>query len=1043
MTPDANGNFTLKMKGNGKISISATGFNPENFTPTGNFLEVNLKRNNTELSAVTITTALGIQRNKNTLPFAAQQVLGDEVSKTRNDNFITGLSGKVSGFQIGQTNGLGASTNVIIRGYKSLTQNNQALFVVDGTPIDNSNNSNTSASISQQTGRGGYDYGNAAADVNPDDIESVNVLKGAAATALYGSRAANGVILITTKKGRSGLHVTVNSGISTGYMDKSTFPKYQHEYGGGYGSYNGYGSPDGNFFYFDVLGNGVNQLVTPTSEDASWGPKFDPNLKVYQWNAFDTTSSFYHKATPWVAAKNDPFTFFEQPQSTSNSILLDGGDDKFSFKLGYSRDVDKGMLPNSQINKDILNFGTTYKMSNKVTVNASANYSEIKGLGRYGTGYDAKNPMTTFRQWWQMNTDVQELKAAYFRTKQNITWNWGDPSSPTGLNPIYWNNVYFDRYENYETDSRNRYFGNIGVTYKITDWLSALGRVSVDSYDELQEERIAIGSHPMALLGGTGNDASGYSRTNRTFREYNYSGILNADKNISSNLNFRAVLGADRRQTNINFVTATTNGGLVVPRLYSLSNSVNSISAPWEDVTKVQVDGVFAGSTFTYKDMLILDGTIRRDLSSTLPSNNAAYYYPSASVGFIFSKLMKNSPWLSYGKIRMNYAELGNSAPANSLKDVYSPVDKFGPASLYRIGPTKHNPDLLPEKTKSYEVGAEINFLKNRIGLDVTYYNAKSINQILPLAVSNATGYDYKYVNAGIIQNKGWELSLNLTPLKSKNFQWDMRMNYTKNRNMVVSLFGSDPTAILQLASFQGNVTINAVPGKPFGEIRGKDFIYTNGQRTVKPSGYYAKTSTSNNPIGNATPDWIGGINNSFRYKNISLSFLFDIRKGGQIFSLDRYYGLATGLYEETAGLNDLGHDLRDHVANGGGIIFPGVTADGKPNTKRVNGDVAGETLFGLFGYYRNPAKAFVYDASFVKLREMTITYSLPNSFLAKTKVFKGADLSLYGRNLWILYKNLPFADPEEILSSGNIQGYQGGAYPTMRTIGVNLKLKF
>jgi TonB-linked SusC/RagA family outer membrane protein len=1037
-TADANGNFSIKTKGAGDLTITATGYNASVVTPKGNTALATLTRNPSELATVVVTTALGIQRNKNTLPYAAQQVTGDEVSKTRNDNFMSGLSGKVSGLQVTQNNSIGASTNVIIRGYKSLTGNNQALFVVDGTPVDNSN-TNTG---DQQTGRGGYDYGNAAADINPDDIESIDVLKGAAATALYGSRAANGVILITTKKGKKGVHISLNSGVTMGSIDKSTFVKYQHEYGAGYGSINGYGSPDGNWYYFDVNGDNIPDNVVPTTEDASWGPKFDPNLMIYQWDAFDKTSPNYKKATPWVAGKNDPTTYFEKPVSFNNSILLDGGDDKFTYKLGYTHTNDKGILPNSHLNKDLVDFGASYKINDKVTVNASINYSEVKGLGRYGTGYDALNPMQSFRQWWEMNNDIKELKDAYFRTRANTSWNWADPQN-TAAGPIYWNNPYFDRYENYENDSRSRYFGNVGLNYKITDWLSAQGRVSLDSYDQIQEERLAVGSLPLALAGGTGNDASGYSRYNRSFHEYNYSGILNFDKNVTNNLNVKALVGADRRQTNLSTIIAATNGGLVVPHLYSLVNSLNPIAAPNENLTTIQVDGIFAGATLTYKDMLILDGTIRRDHSSTLPSSNASYNYPSISGGFIFSKLLENASWLSYGKLRANYAELGNSAPAHSTSDVYTKPTPYGGATLFAVPGTKNNANLRPERTKSYELGLEMNFLKNRLGFDVTYYDAKSVDQILPVAVSTATGYDYEYVNAGVIQNKGWEVTLNLTPLKSKDFQWDIRVNWSKNNNKVLSLFGPDSSSVLQLGSFQGGVSINAVPGQPYGQIRGKDFIYTNGQPTVKANGYYAITSASNNVIGNATPDWLGGINNSFRYKDFTLSFLIDVRKGGDIFSLDTYYGMATGLYDVTAGLNDLGHDLRDHVANGGGVILPGVTADGKPNTTRVNGDVAGETLFGLFGYYRNPAKKFVYDGSYVKLRELTLTYSLPSSILTNTKVFKGIDVSLFGRNLWIIHKNMPYSDPEELLSSGNIQGYQSGAYPTTRTIGVNVKFKF
>jgi TonB-linked SusC/RagA family outer membrane protein len=1036
----SDGSFSLDIKAADVITVSSIGFVTKtiNVSP-GENINITLEANAQNLSEI-VVTALGIRRNKNTLPYAAQQISGADVSNTRNNNFMSGISGKAAGVQVTQNNGLGGSTNVIIRGYKSLAGNNQALFVVDGTPVDNSN-TNTGF---QNAGGGGYDYGNAAADINPDDIESINILRGAAATALYGSRAANGVILITTKKATRGLGVTINIGASHGSIDKSTFAKYQHEYGAGYGPLNAYGSPTGNFFFFDVNGDGIDDLVTPTTEDASWGQRFDPNLLVYQWNAFDRTSPFYHTATPWVAGANDPTTFFEHAFSYNTDVLISGSNDKSGFKLGYNRSEDKGILPNSRVKKDALNFGSSYKINDKLTAAATINFSKTAGLGRYGTGYDPKNPMNSFRQWWQMNTDIKELKDAYFRTRRNVTWNWSDPRTEDGLTPIYWNNPYWDRYENYENDSRNRYFGNVSLNYAITKSLSALGRVSLDSYNEMHEERNAIGSIASFLAGDPSPRSSfpsGYSRYNRNFREYNWDALLNYDKDITTDLNFKALLGGNIRQTNINSILAVTNGGLVVPRLYSLSNSVNPINAPTENETKIQVDGLFAGATLIWKEMFTLDATVRRDHSSTLPSSNSKYYYPSVSAGFIFNKVgaLSNMEWLSYGKIRANYAELGNSAPALSLKDVYTKPSPFGGATLFAVPGTKNNANLRPEKTKSFEAGIEANFLKNRVGFDVTYYNAKSIDQILPVAVSTSTGYDFEYVNAGVIRNHGVEATLNITPVRTNDFQWDLRLNWTKNISEVESLFGPDSTSVLQLGSFQGGVTINAVPGQPYGQIRGSNFVYTNGEKTVGANGYYAVTSNANEVIGNSYPDWLGGIYNNLKYKNFSLGFLIDIRHGGDIFSLDQYYGLATGLYPETAGLNDLGNPVRNTIANGGGVVFPGVTADGKANTKRV--DIS--QLFGAYGYYRNPAAAFVYDASYVKLREATLSYSVPKTVFQRIKSIKGFDVSVYGRNLWIIHKNLPYSDPEDLLSSGNIQGYQSGAYPTTRTIGLNLKFTF
>lgn len=1029
------GDFSITAKPGDYLVISAINFEKQEIrVGAQTHFSVKLKRIEGTMDEVVVTTALGVKRNKNTLPYAAQQISGEAVSQNRSNNFVSSLSGKISGLEIRQGNAMGASTNVVIRGIKSLTGNNQALFVIDGVPVDNSinNGSNKTGTTSgdQATGRGGYDYGNAAADINPDDIESITVLKGAASTALYGSRASNGVVMITTKKARRGLGITVNSGVTVGKIDKSTYAKYQKEYGAGY-QQGGYskasdGSPNTSFWYKDAFGTGTPSLIVPTTEDASYGARFDPNLMVYHWNAFDSTSPYYKKQRPWVAAANDPVTFFETAVSTNNSVYLDGGDEKATFKLGYTRNDEKGILPNSKLLKNLVNFGANYKVSDKITVSGSLNYSRIDGKGRYGTGYSKYNVNQSFRQWWETNVDIKELKDAYFRTGQNITWNWADPTKATGLYPIYTDNPYFIRYQNYEVDSRNRYFGIASVNYDVTKWLNLLARISLDSYDEQEEERIAVGSVAVPS----------YSRFNKTFREYNYDVMATFNKNIATDLNLRVLAGVNLRRNYINSIYAITNGGLVVPGQYFLGNSLNPIAGPTEMAQKIAVDGYYANATLTYKDYLTLDGSIRRDRASTLPSGNNAYNYPSVSASFLFSKFLAGWKWLSTGKIRANYAELGNSAAFASLTDVYDKPTAFGNATLFSLPDTKNNPNLRPERTKSKEIGLEMAFLHNRVGFDVTYYSAKSIDQIIPVTVSAATGYSRKYVNAGTIQNRGIELSLYGTPVKTRDFSWNINVNFTRNRNKVLELYNNSQN--LQLASFQGGVSVNASLGQPFGTIQGKTWTYLNGQKLVNEKGYYVITSTTTNVIGNYNPDWTGGVYNSFKYKNLSLGFLIDVRKGGDVFSLDMYYGLATGMYPETVGNNDLGKPKRSSIADGGGLIVPGVTADGKPNTKRVE-----NTSYGYYGYSYNPAAAFVYDASYVKLREVNITYSLPQALISKWKVFKGIDVSIIGRNLWIIHKNLPYADPEENLSAGNIQGYQSGAYPTTRNIGVNLKLKF
>ncbi|HEV8283692.1 MAG TPA: SusC/RagA family TonB-linked outer membrane protein [Chitinophagaceae bacterium] len=1020
VTSDINGNFTITIKGN-QITITAVDHAAQTVTVTGDVANVTLARLGGQLQEV-VVTALGIRRTRNQVPYAAQQIPGDEVSKNRGSNFVTNLSGKISGLDIKQTNTMGGSTNVLIRGFKSVTGDNQALFVVDGVPFNNANTNTTN----QRTGRGGFDYGNAAADINPDDIESITVLKGAAASALYGSQGANGVILITTKKGSRGLGITVNTGVGVGAIDKKTFVKYQKDYGGGYGAY--YEDPSGFFLYRDVNGDGAKDLVVPMSEDASYGGKFDPSKMVYQWDAFDTSSPNFGKARPWAAAANDPSKFFEKPISYNTSIFIDGGSDKGTFKLGYTRTSDEGILPFSSVNKNLVNFAGTLNVTNKLAAGASVNFSNIVGRGRYGTGYDDKNMMTNFRQWWEVNVDVKEQKEAYFRHRQNVTWNWADP---TDLVPIYWDNVYFSRYENYESDNRNRYFGNVNLSYKLTDWLNVLGRISLDSYDELQEERQAVGSVT----------TSNYTRFNRAYRETNYDLLFNVNKDLSSEVNFKALLGGNIRRQHTSSIRATTNGGLIIPRLYSLSNSVNTPNAPVEFDGTREVDGVFAGATISWRDMLTLDATVRRDVSSTLPKDNNAYYYPSVSGGFVFSKLLPSTTWLSYGKLRANYAEVGNDAPLFSVSDVYTIIPPFGSNSQVSVAGTKNNPDLKPERTKSWEAGLEMAFYKNRLGFDLSYYNARSFDQILPVIVSTATGYNSKFLNAATVDNKGVELSLFGTPYKKGSFSWDVNINWARNRNKVVKLFEGSENVVL--ANFQGGITLNATLGKPYGTIRGTSFVYdsASGQPIVGSNGRYLISPTSNVVIGDPNPDWVGGINNTFKYKNVSLSFLIDTRQGGDVFSLDLYYGMGSGLYPETADLNDKGMPSRNSIANGGGVILPGVKQDGKPNDIRVSNVNYG--TFGGYGPRAIPAKHFVYDASFVKLREAILSYSIPKETMTRLRPFKGIDVSLIGRNLWIIHKNLPYADPEETISAGNLQGYQGGAYPSVRNFTLNLKLRF
>lgn len=1053
------GTFRITAASTDVLQFTNVGFEPQE-TRVGarDVISVTLHRSTQSLNEV-VVTALGIRRTKNSLPYATQQISGDQVNKVVTTNFVDNLSGKVAGLQITSSNTMGGSNNVILRGMKSLTQSNQALFVVDGVPYDNSN-----------TSSGGYDLGNAVSDINPNDIESVSVLKGAGASALYGSRGSNGVILITTKRGsrlNKGLGIVVDFGITTGTPDASTLPKYQLQYGEGDGSNGAIGGNPNPFFYWlpTQFSGGQSVQIVQTDIDQETGPAYDPNLMVYQWDAFSPGNPNWGKAKPWKPAQfYKPTDYFETPITTTTSVFADGGGDKGTFKMGYTRSTDKGYLPNSSILKNSLVFGASYNLARNLTALGEFNYTEDQGVGRDGYGYapgngTQYNPMTDFRQWWETDIDLHEQKADYFRTLTNATWNWqtsaytqNAPGSVT--KPNFHDNPYWVRYQNPETDSRQRYFGYATLNWKVAPFLNIMGRVSRDAWTEQVETHYNVGTY------GTAS----YARLNQANTETNYDFLANFDKNLSESINLKALLGANVRQDLFTSISASTNGGLVVPGFYALSNSVNAPNVPSESYVPKEVDGIFAGATLSWKDMVTLDATLRRDKSSTLPGAHNSYYYPSVSANWVFSKLMPNTDWLSYGKFWVNYAEVGGDAPAFSLLNTYNSGTPFNGQTIFTAPTTNNNASLVPEISHSIEAGAEMSFLQGRVGFDVTYYHTQQINQIMPVQVSNSSGYSSFYVNGGTVQNQGVELTVNLTPVKTREFAWDMTINWSTNKSKIISLYNNQPSFLI--SSYQNSVQLVAEKGSAYGILRGSDYKYLNSQGQVDTlgqgkilidaNGYPIKSSNRLSDIGNINPDWIGGINNSFHYKNISFSFLIDIHKGGSVYSLDQDYGASAGLTVHTGGYNKNGVGVRAPLSQGGGYLFPGVTADGKANTVLVDAsDINGSAASGQSAYpwssdYYEAARTYIYDASYIKLREMNLTWSIPQKMLSGGAQFvKGIDLSLTGRNLWIIHKNLPESDPEQGVpisgsygANGSI-GFQSGAYPVFRTYGFKVKVKF
>ena len=1015
---DFDGKFSIKVAPSQTLVFSYIGMKTQEVKAGSTTINVKLASGAIELEGA-VVTAMGVKKSKKALGYASQEVKGNDIADTPVTNFADALSGEVAGLDIQSFGTLGGSANIIVRGFKSLYGSNQALIVIDGTPVLNETNNSSDVT----SGRGGYDYGNAASDINPDDIESINVLKGAAATALYGSRASNGALVITTKKGKNakGIGVTVNSSVTVGSVDKNTLPVYQDKYGAGYGPY--YDDPY--FLNYDINGDGVNDQVVPFTEDASYGAAFNPNLKVYQWNSIFPQLPGYGVATPWVAAKNNPNSFFVDALTTTNSVSFGKSTEATTFRLGFTNKMQEGVNPNGLIKRNTLTFSGSQKLSENLTVTGDFSFTNNNGRGRNGTGYSSGNPMQAFRQWWQTNVDVQEQKAAFLATGQNITWN---VNSSDDLSPIYTDNVYWNTFKNYQSDSRDRYTGNFSATQKVNNWFNIVGKFAFDSYSEIREERIDVGSA----------DVSDYTVTNRKASEINYDVMGNFNHDFTSDLNINGLIGYNVRVNKNNSLAASANGGLVTPGLFTLSNSVNpltSLDYNKVDYTK-RVEGVFAKAGLGYKGTYYLDASIRRDKSSALPANNNEYYYPSVASTLIFSNLIKKD-WLSFGKFRANYAEVGNDTSPYQVFNTYNVGAAFNGSASASNPSAFNNPDLKSETSKEFEVGLEAQFFNNRLGFDVSYYKRKTVDLITPITVSNATGASNLWLNGGDMENTGYEAVVNATPIKTSNFSWDVKLNWSTNEGIITRL--AEGIEFMQLASVQGGVTLGGALNEPFGTIRGKDLVYhANGQPIVKTNGYYQLTTATTEKIGNITPDWTGGVKNTFKYKNFSLSALVDIQKGGDVFSLDTWYGYATGLYDFTAGTNELGNPVRNSNATGGGIILPGVKADGTPNTVRA----AANTYANPWGYARAANSQHVYDASFVKLREVSLSYVFPKDLINKFSL-ENLSFSVIGRNLWIIHKNTPYSDPEAGLGSGNIQGYQSGAYPAVKEIGASLKFEF
>ena len=1081
-TTDFDGNYRINATQGQTLVFSYVGYATQNVTVNSATQNASLQTDNS-LDEV-VVTALGITRKEKSLGYSVQTVSGESVEDVRSVNPIEALQGEVAGLDIQSFNTMGGSANVIIRGYSSFSGTNQALFVVDGTPIDNETAGNSrinSQSRDTESGRGGVDFGNAAMDINPSDIASVSVLKGAAASALYGSRGANGVILITTKKGKvkKGIGISVNSQTTVGHVDKSTLPVYQNQYGYGYGEYRrayvGPSSiPAGEQWTGKYYGQWGDNSAVYTGDDGSYGPKLVGQEAYHWYNMVPEWGDLYQKTTKLAAPNNTPNDFFEADITQQSSISFEGASDNGTFRLSYTNVDTQGILPNSFMDRNSFSLRATRDFGD-LHVDSSVSYVNTQTTGRFGTGYDGLNPMQGFRQWWGIGANILEQKRVFDETGKNYSWNMigtntDDASASPNHQPLYFDNPYWSRFNNYTTDSRNRYFGNISLTYDINENLNILGRVTFDNVTEVREQRANIAVGTGSKGADLFDDQPGYQIENRIRSEYNYDFILSYDKDLNDDIAIYALTGFNLRIQNWDETRAKTNGGLNFPDIFSLKNSTNPITADdlYQYDAQKKVDGLFASLNFGFKDTYFVEGTYRRDRSSVLPINNNTYGYYSVSGSVLLSNLIKSED-LTFAKLRGSHSVVGNdTTPYNVFRAYTINAARGGSASASNPS-TLPNKNLQAETTTENEIGLELNFFSGRLGLDLALYDKTTDHLLTDLDVSPATGFSEIVTNAGSIQNKGLELLLKATPIVNDNFRWNVTFNYNTFDSEILSL-GNDATGktvqYLNLMSPQGGVQIGGQVGEPFGVIRGHSFVRdANGNKVLNVrnskadgSGYdyahYLRTEDSDNVIGDINPDWTGSIRNSISYKNFDLSFLVDIQKGGDFFSLDTWYGYGTGAYDRSVGINHLGNDIRLTIPNGGGKLLDGVVLPSNAVVTDGVANVAGTQntdVMSRYDYYANPEgwtsigaphEMHVHDASFVKLRELKLGYTLPSSLIGNSP-FTSASIAFVGRNLWIIHKNSPYTDPEAGIGAGNRQGYQSGAYPSVKTYGLNLKFTF
>lgn len=991
---DTEGNYSLNVHAGDIVIFSFMGMVSQTFTiQNQNVINVTMKPEAKTLDEVVIT-ALSIKRQARSLGYSQQRVDGDEFSQAKENNFVTMLAGKVAGVQITPAPNPTGTSRIIIRGNNSLSGNNQPLFVIDGIPVDNSG-------TILDSWNGGLDYGNNASSINPDDVEEIQVLKGANAAALYGSRAANGVIMITTKQGskRAGLKVTLNS--SGSWNKIIEYPDYQNVYGPG---------TDFNFI--------KDQYGLPNMADynRSWGPKM-MGQDVIMLNG---------KVGKYSPQPDNVKNFYQTARTLTNSLSFEGGDKSILYRFSYTNLNSNSIVPQCNTNdRHVLNFRGSID-NNRFKIDSKFTYTLDKVKKRMNNNGSVRNPANVFI-FMPRGLSLETLKDYKDANGNEITTRYEGFRNP-----------YWAIYEDPNEDQKDKIQAFISPELKLAGWLTLSGKVGAD---------IIFSQGYNATTKGSSVDPDGSYSTFQNFnREINGQLLLMANKDFG-NFNLSGNVGtsiSDRVQKN----NGTSINSLIQPDLYSITNS-NEYPVASQGPLRKRIHSVLGSFVAGYKNYLFLDITARNDWSSTLLNENGAnsYFYPSANLSFVFSDALKLPKFITFGKIRASWARVGNDMDAYRLKNYFQFSGSFNGQTLASVNNISFNSGIKPEQTTSKEIGLDASFWDKRINVDFTYYKSSTVNQIFTAYMPASSGYGYKVYNAGEIQNSGTEVTLNIIPVMTKSFKWDMTFNYARNTSNVVSMIAG--TDQFKLNSWW-KVNVVAEVGQPYGVMRGVGWKRDEyGRKLVygdeSPMNLRGRPIPEENRlIGNATPDWTGSFSTGFTYKNISMRALFDVKMGGDMFSATYLKGTVWGTFANTLPGRD---DYFKHAyvygesqtlgELKGGILLDAYTPDGSKNNYYIhpnNWYIADRDLIQELSFF---------DASYVKLREVVVSFKIPKTFL-KSGLIKNINIGAFGRNLAILYRNTPKGlDPEASTNAGNGQGIEYGSLPPMGIFGVNLNVEF